>query len=179
MKKVFLASLLALFAVSATASELTLRTSVNQAKVSNPNCGFIIGPMTCTPGQNRTEYEIMWTDRKGPLAVSVGLATSNGGSSITMPTDGPFKNERQYRYSLTGSYDVAKVKSMTVSADLGLMYLQNQYNKNGYALAPGLTLAHPITNNTSLVASVARQVGASDVSRFDGNRLSIGLRHSF
>lgn len=179
MKKIAIASIIALAASAASALELGITAGTNFAKTNNPDCGFIVGPMTCTQGQNREEYGITVGHRTGPVSLVAGIARSNGGSPITKPTDGAYKDQSQYRYSLVAGYDVAKIGVVTLTPTLGVGYLNNARDADGYVMTVGAGASLPLTKQVTVGIDYARQYGQDRVSQYDGNRLTASLRYKF
>lgn len=179
MKKIAIASLIALLATSASALEIGLTAGTNYAKTNNANCGFVVGPSTCTQGTDRTEYGITIGEKFGKLSLTAGFARSNGGSSITRPTDGRYRDQVQDRYSLVAGYDVTKVGPVTITPTLGVAYLNNARDTDGYAMTVGIGASVPVTKQISLTANYARQYGQDRVNQFDGNRVNVGVAYKF
>lgn len=179
MKKIAIASLIALTVASAAALEIGVTVGNNYAKTDNTDCGFVVGPSTCTQGKNRTEYGITVGEKFGKVGLTAGFARSNGGSSITQPTDGAYKDQVQDRYSFVAGYDMAKIGRITVTPKLGVAYLNNARDTDGYAMTVGLGASVPVTKQISLTADYARQYGQDRVDQFNGNRVSVGAKYSF
>ncbi len=179
MKKILIATAISLAATAASAIEVGLTVGKNYAKNNSADCGFIIGPMTCTQGTDRTEYGITVGQKYDKLSVTAGFARNDGGSPITQPTDGAYRDQRQDRYSLTAGYDVAKVGPVTLTPKVGVAYLNNARDTDGYAMTVGLGASVPVTKQVSLTADVARQYGQDRVNQYNGNRVAAGIRYSF
>jgi hypothetical protein len=180
MKKIAIASLLALMAVSASALEVGLTVGNNYAKNSASRSHEpIIGPMQWSNGTDRTEYGITVGKKFGKVGVTAGVARSNGGTPITIPTDGPYRDQVQDRYSLVAGYDVAKLGAVIITPALGVAYLNNARDTDGYAMTVGVGASLPITKQVSVTADVARQYGQDRVAAFDGTRATVGLRFKF
>ena len=179
MKKIAIASLIALAATAASALEIGVTTGKNYAKSNGTDCGFVVGPSTCTQGVNRTEYGITVGEKFGKVGITAGFARSNGGSSITQPTDGAYKDQVQNRYSLVAGYDVAKIATITVTPKVGVAYLNNARDTNGYVMTVGVGASVPLTKQVSLGLDVSRQYGQDRVNQFDGTRISTGLSYRF
>lgn len=179
MKKILIASAIALVATTASALEVGLTVGTNYAKNNSSNCGFIIGPMTCTQGTDRTEYGITVGKQYGKLGLTAGFARNDGGSPITQPTDGAYKDQRQDRYSLVAGYDAGKLGPVTFTPKVGVAYLNNARDADGYAMTVGLGATLPVTKQVSLGVDVARQYGQDRVSQYDGNRVFASLRYKF
>lgn len=85
----------------------------------------------------------------------------------------------QDRWSLVGGYDVAKFGSVTVAPKLGVAYLDNKVNRDGYAVVFGVGASMPLTKDLSATFDVLRQEGQDRVKAFNSNTFSVGLKHSF
>jgi hypothetical protein len=86
----------------------------------------------------------------------------------------------QNKWSLMGSYDVAKLGSTTVAVKAGGAYLDNSGSTaDGYALLAGVGVSYPLTKELAATADYRYQVGQDRVKQFDGNTLAVGLKYSF
>jgi len=85
----------------------------------------------------------------------------------------------QDRYSVTGSYEVAKVGSIGVAVKAGAVYLDNQSGKDGYAITGGVGASYPLTKVVAATVDYRYQMGQSRVSASDGNAIGVGLKVSF
>lgn len=179
MKKILVATAIALAVTAASALEVGLTAGTNFAKSNGSNCGFVVGPSTCTQGTDRTEYGITIGEKFGKVGITAGFARSNGGSSITRPTDGAYKDQVQDRYSLVAGYDVAKIATVTVTPKLGVAYLNNARDTDGYAMTVGIGASIPVTKQISLAADIARQYGQDRVNQFNGNRATVSVNYKF
>jgi opacity protein-like surface antigen len=179
MKKILIATAIALSATAASALEVGVTAGKNYAKSNGTDCGFVVGPSTCTQGTDRTEYGITVGERFGKVGITAGFAQSNGGSSITQPTDGAYKDQRQDRYSLVAGYDVAKIAAITITPKLGVAYLDNARDANGYVMTVGAGVSMPVTKQITIGLDVARQYGQDRVNQFDGNRVTVGTTYRF
>jgi len=88
-------------------------------------------------------------------------------------------NNNVNRFSLTGSYDVAKVLGGTVAAKVGAAQLNPEYGHTGYAATVGAGYTYPVTKNVSFTADYAFQKGQDRVRTFNGNTVSAGVKYSF
>lgn len=149
MKKALLATALVLAATAASAVEVGV-TATRDYSGDNRNFGGV------TIGQ-----------KYGTVGVTAGFERSTVGAND------------QNRYSLVGSYDVAKLGQITVAPRVGVAYLSNQTSADGYALTVGLGATAPITKQVSLGVAVDRQYGQDRVNQFDGNRVTVGAKYSF
>jgi predicted porin len=180
MKKIAIASVIALLATSASALEIGVTAGNNYAKNSASRAHEpIIGPMQWSNGTDRTEYGITVGEKFGKVGVTAGFARSNGGTPITIPTDGPYRDQVQDRYSLVAGYDVAKVGPVTVTPTLGVAYLNNARDTDGYVMTVGVGASVPVTKQISLTADYARQYGQDRVNQFNGDRVNVGVRYKF
>ncbi len=149
MKKIVLATAIALAATAASAVEVGV-TATRDYSGDNRNFGGI------TLGQSY-----------GKLNATAGFERSTVGSND------------QDRYSLVAGYDVAKLGSVTVTPRLGVAYLDNQTGSNGYAATVGLGASVPVTKQVSIGLAVDRQYGQDRVDQFDGNRVTVGAKYRF
>lgn len=150
MKKIVLASALALAAVSASALEVGVTATRDYSGADNRNFGGV------TIGQSY-----------GKLNATAGIERSSVG------------NNDQNRFSLVGGYDVAKIGVVTVTPRLGVAYLNNQVGENGYAMTVGVGATVPVTKQVSVGLAVDRQYGQDRVQQFDGNRVTAGVKYAF
>ena len=180
MKQIVIASLLAIASISASALEVGVTIGNNYAKNSASRSHEpIIGPMQWSNGTDRTEYGITIGEKFGRVGITAGFAQSNGGTPITIPTDGPYKDQAQNRYSLVAGYDVAKIASVTFTPKLGITYLDNARDANGYAVTLGAGVSMPITKRITLGVDYVRQHGQARVNQFNGNRIQFSTRYTF
>lgn len=149
MKKFAIASLIALAATAASATEVGVTVNRDYA------------------GENRDGGGITIGQKYGSVGVTAGFDRATGGSN------------NQDRYTLTGSYNVAKVGPATVAVTGGAAYLSNQASSDGYALTVGAGVSVPVTKSIAATADYTRQYGQSRVNMFDGNRVAVGLKYAF
>jgi opacity protein-like surface antigen len=149
MKKVLIASVIALAATAASALELGVHVTRDYSG-SDRNYGGI------TLGHNY-----------GAMSATAGFERSSVGTND------------QNRYSLVGGYDVVKLGTVTVTPKVGVAYLDNQVGSDGYAMTVGVGASVPVTAKISVTADFARQYGQDRVNQFDGNRVSVGLKYKF
>ena len=180
MKQIVIASLLAIASITASALEVGVTVGNNYAKNSSSRSHEpIIGPMQWSNGTDRTEYGITVGEKFGKVGITAGFARSNGGTPITIPTDGPYKDQVQNRYSLVVGYDVAKIATVTVTPKLGVGYLDNTRDANGYVMTVGAGLSMPVTKKITFGLDYYRQYGQDRVNQFDGNRIQVSTRYAF
>lgn len=150
MKKIAIASLIALAATAASAVELGVTTTRDYSGAENRNgTGITLG------------------NKYGRVGVEAGFERFTKGTND------------QDRFSLVAGYDVAKFGAVTVTPKVGVAYLNNQASADGYAMTVGVGASVPVTKQISLAADVARQYGQDRVNQFDGNRVTVGLKYRF
>ena len=149
MKKILFATL-ATMALSASAVEV----GVN-------------GTRDYSGAADRTGYGVTVGEKFGKFGAEVGYNKFNQGTND------------QNRYSLVGSYDVAKVGPVTLAVKGGVAYLDNKTSANGYALTIGVGASVPIYKNLSATIDYRRQEAQNRVSAFDGNQIAVGLKYAF
>lgn len=150
MKKLAIASILALAAVSASALEVGVSTTADYSGVNKS-----------------TGYGLTLSKPVGKFGVTAGFDRFTAGSND------------QDRYSLVAGYDVAKFGPVTLTPKLGVAYLNNQHGADGSALTVGLGASMPLTKTVSLSVDVARQYGQDRVQSSNGNTVTTGLAYRF
>ena len=149
MKKIAIASLIALAATVASAAEIGVTGTRDYSGTDRNFAGVTLGQSF------------------GKLGVTAGFERSTA-----------TRND-QDRFSLVAGYDVAKVGPVTVTPKIGAAYLNNQTGADGYAMTVGLGATVPVTKQINLGLDVARQYGQDRVSQFDGNRVTASVRYKF
>ena len=144
-----LASIIALSALAASAVEVGINTTRDFAGDGRNSVGVTVG------------------QQYGKLGVTAGYERFDSDVND------------QDRYSVVGSYDVAKFGPVTVAGKVGGAYLSNQVGENGYALTAGVGASVPVTKAVAFTVDYTRQVGQQRVSQYDGNKISAGLKYSF
>jgi opacity protein-like surface antigen len=150
MKKLAIASVLALAALSASAVEVGVNGSYDfGGSNERPGAGVTVG------------------QKFGKMGVTAGF------DRYTKTTD-------QNKWSLVGSYDVATIAKTTVAVKAGAVYLDNTGSvANGYAALVGAGVSYPLTKAVALTADYRYQAGQSRVDQFDGSTISTGVKFSF
>jgi opacity protein-like surface antigen len=150
MKKLAIASVLALAAFSASAVEVGVNGSYDFGGANDrPGAGITVG------------------EKFGKVGVTAGF------DRYTKGTD-------QNKWSLVGSYDVATVAGATVAVKAGAMYIDNAGRvADGYAALVGAGVSYPLTKTVALTADYRYQAGQSRVNTFDGSTLLVGAKYSF
>ena len=150
MKKILIATTIALAATAASALELGVNATRDYSGAENRNGGGI------TLGQNY-----------GKVSLTAGFDRFTKGTND------------QDRYSLVAGYDVAKVGFVTVTPKVGVAYLNNQFGSDGYAMTVGVGATVPVTKQIGIGLDVARQYGQDRVQSSDGNTVTVGVKYSF
>jgi hypothetical protein len=150
MKKLAIASVLALAAFSASAVEVGVNGSYDfGGSNERPGAGVTLG------------------QKFGKMGVTAGF------DRYTKGTD-------QDKYSLVGSYDVATVANTTVAVKAGAAYLSNTGNvADGYAALVGVGASLPVNKTVALTADYRYQAGQSRVNQFNGSTVAFGVKYSF
>lgn len=149
MKKIVIASIIALSALAASAVEVGINTTRDFSGNGRNSVGLTVG------------------QQYGKFGVTAGFERFNSDAT------------EQDRYSVVGSYDVAKFGPVTVAGKVGGAYLHNQVGENGYALTVGVGASVPVTKDVAFTADYTRQVGQQRVGQYDGNRITAGLKYAF
>ncbi len=150
MKKIAIASIIALAATAASALEVG-----------------VVGTRTNTDSQDRNSAGVTVGNSYGRLNATAGFERATTGIND------------QDRWSLVGGFDVAKLGLVTITPKVGVAYLDNQHGADGYAMTVGVGASVPVTKQISLTADVARQYGQDRVKSFDGDRFTVGLKYRF
>jgi opacity protein-like surface antigen len=150
MKKIAIATLLALAAVTASAVEVGV------------NGSYDYGSPTQRPG----------------AGITIGQKYDKFG--VTAGFDRYSKGTDQNKWTLVGSYDVYSVGAATFAVKAGVAYLDNYGNvADGYAGLVGTGVSYAVAKNVALTADYRYQFGQSRVNQFDGNTISTGIKVSF
>jgi opacity protein-like surface antigen len=150
MKKLAIASIFSLAAVTASAVEVGVNGSYDfGGSNERPGAGITVG------------------EKFGKVGVTAGF------DRYTKGTD-------QNKWSLVGSYDVATVAGATVAVKAGAVYLDNAgKTADGYAALVGAGVSYPLTKTVSLTADYRYQAGQTRVDQFNGNSVALGAKYSF
>ena len=150
MKKILIATAIALAATAASALEIGTTVTRGQSGATDRNGGGI------TLGHNY-----------GATTVTAGFERFTAGTND------------QDRYSLVAGREVARIKNASIAVKGGAAYLNNQTGQDGYAMTVGAGISIPLTKQVALGLDVARQYGQSRVQAFDGTRVTAGLNFRF
>jgi opacity protein-like surface antigen len=150
MKKIAIASIIAMAATAASALDVGVTTTADYSGVSkNTGYGVTVGKQT------------------GALSVTGGFDRFTQGSND------------QDRFSVVAGYNVAKFGPVTITPNLGVAYLNNQTSADGYAMVVGIGARTPVTKNIDFTVNAARQYGQDRVRASDGNTITAGLKYKF
>jgi opacity protein-like surface antigen len=152
MKKIALATLLALAAVSASAVEI----------------GVVGGTDFVTGGTNY-----------GTAGITVG--EHFGSFSVTADALRQTKNNTN-KYDLLAGYDIAKIGSATLTAKAGVAYIDNSWVKgdNRYAGVVGAGVSIPVTSKVSATVDYRYTDTKDAVSKYQqGNTVLVGAKYAF
>jgi opacity protein-like surface antigen len=149
MKKIAIASLIALAATAASAKEFGVTGTRDYAGTDRDGTGITLG------------------QKYGRVGVTAGFERFTAGTND------------QDRLSLVAGVDVAKIGAVTITPKVGVAHLNNQRGADGYAMTVGVGASLPITKQVSVTADVARQYGQDRVQSFDGDRVTVGLKFRF
>lgn len=151
MKKIALATLLALAVGSASAVDVGITTQRDYSQNQDRN-GFGI-----TVGQNY-----------GKVGVTGGFERYTQNTNDTN------------RYSLVGGYDVATFGPVTITPKVGIAYIDPTTTSSGWQGSVGVGATYAINKVTSLTADYRYQSAMqSRVNNFDGNVISAGIKIGF
>ncbi len=150
MKKLAIASIIALAATAASALEMGV-------KVTRDYSG--------EPDRNGAGVNL--TQRYGAVGLTAGFDRFTKGSND------------QDRYSLVAGYDLTKVGVVTVTPKVGVAYLNNQVGQDGYAMTAGVGLSMPVTKKVSLGVDLASVRGQDRGKSSGGNTVAVGLNYEF
>jgi hypothetical protein len=149
MKKFAIATMIALAATAASALEVGVTTARDYA------------------GNNRNATGVTVGEKFGAVTLTAGFDRATLGTND------------QDRYSLVAGYNVAKLGPVTVAVKGGAAYLNNQTGQDGYAALVGVGASLPVNKSLALTVDATRQYGQDRVNRFDGNRVTAGVKYSF
>jgi opacity protein-like surface antigen len=151
MKKIALATLLALAAVTASAVEVGVTTQRDYSQ--NPN---------------RNGFGITLGQKFDKVSVTGGYERYTQNANDTD------------RYSLVGGYDVAKVGVFTITPKIGVAYVDPTTTRNGWQASVGVGASVDLTKTVALTADYRYQTALQHrVDNFNGNVISAGLKVSF
>lgn len=119
-----------------------------------------------TANTDRTGYGVTIGQKFDKVGVTAGFDRYSTGVDLN-------------KYTLMGSYDVAKVGTATVAVKAGVAYLDQKNTKDGYAGLVGAGVSIPVTKQVAATVDYRYQAGQSRVNNLDGSTVSAGLKYSF
>lgn len=119
-----------------------------------------------TANTDRTGYGVTIGQKFDKVGVTAGFDRYSTGIDLN-------------KYTLMGSYDVAKVGTATVAVKAGVAYLDQKNAKDGYAGLVGAGVSIPVTKQVAATVDYRYQAGQSRVNNLDGSTVSAGLKYSF
>ena len=151
MKKIAIATLLALAAVTASAVEVGVTAQRDYSQ---------------TPDRNG--YGITIGQKFDKVSVTGGFERYTQNTNDTN------------RYSLVGGYDVAKFGDFTITPKIGVAYIDPTTTQNGWQGSVGVGASYAVTKTVSLTADYRYQTALqSRVDNFNGNVISAGVKVGF
>lgn len=151
MKKIALATMLALAVGSASAAEFGI--TANRDYSQNPD---------------RNGFGITLGQKFDKVGVTAGFERYTQNTNDVN------------RYSLVGGYDVAKFGDFTITPKIGVAYLDPTTTKNGWQGSVGVGGSYAVNKTTALTLDYRYQTSLQNrVSNFDGNVISAGVKVSF
>ena len=115
---------------------------------------------------DRTGYGVTVGQKFDKVGVTAGFDRYTTGSDLD-------------KYTLVGSYDVAKFGSVTLAAKAGVAYLNQKTGNDGYAGLVGAGISVPLTQNIAATVDYRYQAGQSRVNSLDGSTVSAGVKFAF
>lgn len=85
----------------------------------------------------------------------------------------------QERYSVLGTYDVAKFGPIVVTAKGGGAFVDNRTGSDGYAFVVGAGVSYPLTKSVALTTDYRYQIGQSRINQYNGSTLNAGIKFAF
>jgi opacity protein-like surface antigen len=119
-----------------------------------------------TANSDRTGYGFTVGQKYGQTGIEAGFDRYTTGTELN-------------KYTLVGSYDVAKFGAATVAVKGGGAYIDQKNTTDGYAWLVGAGVTYPVAKQVSLTADYRYQAGQSRISSLDGSTISAGLKYSF
>jgi len=156
MKKIVIASLFALVASMASAVEV----------------GIIGG-------------EVFNANKHASNAAGLTIGENFGKFGLAVEADHNFSKKvstNADRYSLIGSYNLAKIGHANIAVKAGVDYLSQRSGSTlpaGYGLLAGVGATVPVTKTVSLTADYRYDAGQSRVKAENGNQFLVGLKYAF
>lgn len=102
-----------------------------------------------------------------------------GAFSATAGFDTYSETSKLNKFSLVGGYDVTKIGSATLTAKVGVAFLDQKAEGDGYAALVGAGVSIPVTTNVAATADYRYQTGQSRVSTLNGGSVLVGAKYAF
>ena len=150
MKKIVIASFLALAALSASAIEVGVSAA-----------------------QDRALDETGVRLTAGAAALPLGFKGSWEATRI----DAGSKQLTQYGVAATR--EITKLGVISVGAKVGASYIDRNFGQDGYAATVGLGATMPLTQKLDLNVGAERRYGQDRIADLNGNTLTAGLSYKF
>jgi opacity protein-like surface antigen len=151
MKKIALATLLALAVGSASAVEVGVQALRDYS-----------------PNQDRNGFGITLGEKFGKTSVTGGFERYTQNSNDLN------------RYSLVGGYDVATMGKLTITPKIGVAYLDPTTTSSGWQGQVGVGASYAVTKNVAVTADYRYQTALQNrVDAFNGNVISAGVKVGF
>jgi len=153
MKKLAIMTILAVAAVTASATDIGLRV------------GRLGGAAT---------------NEVGLTGAGVTLGQQFGAFGAELSYDRALINTSSVsRYAVVGSYPLLNYSGMILAAKAGVAFIDPTAGTNGYAVTLGAGASYPLTKNVNLVADYSYQAGQDRVKSFNGNLVTVGTKYTF
>ena len=119
-----------------------------------------------TPNSDRSGYGFTIGEKYDKVGITAGFDRYTTGTELN-------------KYTLVGSFDVAKFAASTVAVKGGVAYVDQKNTTDGYAALIGAGVSYPVSKQVALTADYRYQAGQSRISSLDGSTISAGLKYSF
>jgi opacity protein-like surface antigen len=153
MKKIALASLLALAAVTASAVEVGVNGSYDGTKHDHAGYGLTVG------------------EHFGSVSATVGYDRYNNNNLSKYSVVGGYDVAKIGTATVT-----AKVGTVYLDQEAGKTYSKD---RNGWAGLVGAGISIPVTKSVSATADYRYQAGQSRVNDLNGSTVQVGAKYSF
>jgi opacity protein-like surface antigen len=129
--------------------------------------------------------ESFHTDLHANNTMGLTLGEKFGKVGVTLEADHNFSQKTATnadRYSLIGSYDVAKVGHANIAVKAGVDYLSQRSGSTlpaGYGLLAGAGVTVPVTKQVSVTADYRYDAGQERVKAQNVNQVLVGIKYAF
>jgi len=149
MKKIAIAALMAVSAMSASALELGVTATRDHSGSNSSTGGLTLGT------------------KVGGLGLTAGFERTTQGA------------REQDRISLVADRALMAVGPVSLAVRAGVAHLDNTRGADGYAMTVGVGANYALTKTVAMTVALDRQYGQDRVSAYDGNRVTVGIKTSF